>query len=90
MNSGITYSGLSFTNTCRKKIQRYADSVLEEDGIKFASLNESSDEGAEYIEAVKDAAVKELGYFLKPSELFHAIALKGNNQADTPATRRRS
>jgi type I restriction enzyme M protein len=53
--------------------------VLEEDGIKFASL----DEGFEYIEAVKDAAVKELGYFLKPSELFHAIAMKGNNQADT-------
>jgi type I restriction enzyme M protein len=59
--------------------------LLEEDGLKFASLDESSEEGAEIIEAVKDATVKELGYFLKPSELFHAFALKGNNQADTHA-----
>jgi type I restriction enzyme M protein len=75
--------GFIFYKYLSEKIQLYADSVLEEDGIKFASLDENSDEGAEYIEAVKYAAVKELGYFLKPSELFHAIALKGNNQADT-------
>jgi len=75
--------GFIFYKYLSEKIQRYADSMLEEDGLKFASLDENSEEGAEYIEAVKDATVKELGYFLKPSELFHAIALKGNNQADT-------
>jgi type I restriction enzyme M protein len=77
--------GFIFYKYLSEKIQRYADSLLEEDGVKFASLDENSEEGAEVIEAVKDAAVKELGYFLKPSELFHAIALKGNNQADTHA-----
>jgi len=35
------------------------------------------------VEAVREATVSELGYFLKPSELFHAIALKGSNQLDT-------
>jgi type I restriction enzyme M protein len=55
--------------------------MLEEDGLKFAGLDENSKEGAKVIEAVKEATVKELGYFLKPSELFHAIAMKGNNQA---------
>jgi type I restriction enzyme M protein len=75
--------GFIFYKYLSEKIQRYADTMLEEDGLTFASLDENSDEGAEIIEAVKEATVKELGYFLKPSELFHAIAKKGNNQADT-------
>jgi len=75
--------GFIFYKYLSEKIQRYADSLLEEDGVKFAELDENDAEGAEIINAVKDATVKELGYFLKPSELFHAIALKGNNQADT-------
>ena len=29
------------------------------------------------------AAISEVGYFLKPSELFHAVAMKGSNQLDT-------
>lgn len=75
--------GFIFYKYLSEKIQRYADSMLEGDGLKFANLDENSEEGADVIEAVKDATVKELGYFLKPSELFHAIAMKGNNQADT-------
>jgi len=75
--------GFIFYKYLSEKIQRYADSMLEDEGFKFASLDENSEEGAEIIDAVKDATVKELGYFLKPSELFHAIALKGNNQVDT-------
>lgn len=75
--------GFIFYKYLSEKIQRYADSVLEGDGLKFAELKENTPEGAEYVEAVKDAAVTELGYFLKPSELFHAIAMKGSNQLDT-------
>ena len=77
--------GFIFYKYLSEKIHLYADSILEEDGIKFASLDENTEEGTEYIKEVKDACVKELGYFLKPSELFHAVALKGNNQLDTLA-----
>ena len=35
-----------------------------------------------YVEAVKKACVKNLGYFLKPSELFTSIAQKGNNLSE--------
>lgn len=73
--------GFIFYKYLSEKIQRYADSMLEEDGLKFAGLDENSKEGAKAVEAVKEATVKELGYFLKPSELFQAIAMKGNNQA---------
>jgi type I restriction enzyme M protein len=77
--------GFIFYKYLSEKIQRYTGSMLEDEGLTFASLDENNAEGAEIIDAVKDACVKELGYFLKPSELFHAIALKGNNQLDTLA-----
>ena len=75
--------GFIFYKYLSEKIQRYADSVLEQDNLKFADLQENTPDGAEYIKAVHDAAITELGYFLKPSELFHAIAMKGSNQLDT-------
>ena len=75
--------GFIFYKYLSEKIERYADSLLAEDQLKFAELNEQTDEGAEIVQAVQDAAVKQLGYFLKPSELFHAVALKSNNQLDT-------
>lgn len=75
--------GFIFYKYLSEKVEHFADSVLEQDGLKFAELKENTDEGAEYVQAVQDAAVAELGYFLKPSELFHAVAMKGNNQLDT-------
>lgn len=75
--------GFIFYKYLSEKIQRFADSVLEEDGLKFADLNEANDEGRQMIEAVHEAAVNELGYFLKPSELFHSIAMKGSNRHDS-------
>lgn len=74
--------GFIFYKYLSEKIQHFADEQLESDGVKFVDLNENDDEGAEIIEAVKDEALDQLGYFLKPSELFHAIAAKGNHQAE--------
>lgn len=75
--------GFIFYKYLSEKIERFADGVLEGDGLKFAELKEDTAEGAEIVEAVREATVKTLGYFLKPSELFKAIALKGSNQLDT-------
>ena len=74
--------GFIFYKYLSEKIQRFADEELAQENIKFTDLNESSDEGQQYIEALEEAALQELGYFLKPSEMFHAIALKGSNQHD--------
>lgn len=74
--------GFIFYKYLSEKIQRFADLILEEDGLKFAELKENTAEGAKIVQAVHDAAVEDLGYFLKPSELFHAIAMKGSNQLD--------
>jgi len=74
--------GFIFYKYLSEKIQRFADAELAQENLKFAELNESTAKGQEYIEALEEAALEELGYFLKPSELFHAIAMKGSNQQD--------
>src|SRR5438045_1052580 len=68
--------GFIFYKYLSEKIQRFADEQLESEHLKFADLKEDTAKGAEYIQALHDAALSELGYFLKPSELFHAIAMK--------------
>ena len=74
--------GFIFYKYLSEKIQRFADAELAQENLKFAEINESTAKGKEYIEALEEAALDELGYFLKPSEMFHAIAMKGSNQHD--------
>jgi type I restriction enzyme M protein len=71
--------GFIFYKYLSERMHQYADGILAEDGLKFDSIDESSDEGQEYLEAIKEESIDHLGYFLKPSELFHVIAEKGNN-----------
>jgi len=71
--------GFIFFKYLSEKLHIYADEILEPDNITYEQLDENSDTGKTYIEAVKKACVKNLGYFLKPSELFTSIAQKGNN-----------
>ena len=73
--------GFIFYKYLSEKIQRFADTELEQENLKFAEINENTEEGKEYIEALEDAALNELGYFLKPSEMFHAIAMKWTSPA---------
>lgn len=74
--------GFIFYKYLSEKIEHFANLQLAAENLQFAALDESSKDGAAYISALEDAALDELGYFLKPSELFHAIATKGNNQND--------
>jgi len=73
--------GFIFYKYLSERMNLYANSLLEADGIKYADINENSDEGKEYLEAVKEESLTHLGYFLKPSELFSAIAKRGNADA---------
>jgi type I restriction enzyme M protein len=74
--------GFIFYKYLSEKIQRYADQILEADERTFISLNEKQPDDVLMIEEVKKATVEELGYFLKPADLFHAIALKGNSKQE--------
>jgi type I restriction enzyme M protein len=74
--------GFIFYKYLSEKIQRFADAELAQENLQFAEIKENTKEGKAYIAALEHAALGELGYFLKPSELFHAIAMKGSNQKD--------
>jgi type I restriction enzyme M protein len=70
--------GFIFYKYLSEKMNAYADDILEADGITYQNIDESSAEGKQYLEAVREEAVESLGYFLKPSELFSAVARRGN------------
>ncbi|WP_271271142.1 type I restriction-modification system subunit M [Aliamphritea hakodatensis] len=71
--------GFIFYKYLSEKIHLYADDILQADGFRFEELDEESKQGQELLEAVKEEAIDHLGYFLKPSELFHVIAERGEN-----------
>jgi len=75
--------GFIFYKYLSEKIERFADAQLKQENLKYSDLKDDCKTGSEYIKALQDAALDELGYFLKPEELFHAIAMKGSNQVDS-------
>lgn len=75
--------GFIFYKYLSERQHLYANEILAEDRIDFLELDESSEEGQEYLEAIKEESIAELGYFLKPSELFSSLAKRAlGNQAD--------
>ena len=72
--------GFIFYKYLSEKMHLYANKILQEDNIKYLDIDEETEEGQEYLEAIKEEAVLQLGYFLKPSELFSTIATRGNSK----------
>src|SRR5690606_37012888 len=70
--------GFIFYKYLSERMNTYADSILEEDGITYQSIDEKTAKGKEYLEAIKEASIETLGYSLKSSELFSADARRGN------------
>ena len=69
--------GFIFYKYLSRKMEMYGNEILEPDGINFAEVEGHAQE-AELIDALRDAALDKLGYFLKPSELFSELAKRGN------------
>ena len=70
--------GFIFYKFLSERMNSYADEVLEPDGFLYADIDEESQEGQKYLEEIQDASLDKLGYFMKPSELFHVLAARGN------------
>ncbi|MDY0386039.1 MAG: type I restriction-modification system subunit M [Methanolobus sp.] len=71
--------GFIFYKYLSNKIEIYADKILKPDGIAFKDIEEDTEIGKEFIEAIYEASVEKLGYFLKPSELFSEVAMRGSS-----------
>lgn len=70
--------GFIFYKYLSEKMKAYADDILEADGITYQRIDEGSKKGKQYLKAIREEAIESLGYFLKPSELFSAVARRGN------------
>jgi len=75
--------GFIFYKYLAEKMEMYANTILETDGIKYKEIKENSEKGKEYIEAIREESLEKLGCFLKPSELFSELAKRGNGNNDT-------
>lgn len=73
--------GFIFYKYLSEKMHLYANRILSEDGIQYRDIDESTEDGKAYLAAVRDEAVIELGYCLKPSELFSNLAQRGQSGA---------
>lgn len=74
--------GFIFFKYLSERLELYGNDILEPDGVTFADIREGTEEGEEILEAVRAEAVEELGYFLKPTELFTSIAQRGARKGD--------
>lgn len=69
--------GFIFYKYLSEKMELYANEILKTDGIAYQNIDENSETGQAYVEAINEAALEKLGYFLKPSELFSEVANRG-------------
>ncbi|MGB0432304.1 MAG: type I restriction-modification system subunit M, partial [Bacteroidia bacterium] len=77
--------GFIFYKYLSERLELFANEILKPDGISYSEV-ESNANAAEYLEAVKEEAIEQLGYFLKPTELFSQIAERGNTVLADDAT----
>lgn len=78
--------GFIFYKYLSEKMHRYANGVLEQDGVTYLDVQEGTPEGDAMLEAVREDAVEQLGYFLKPTELFSEVARRGAGKGDEGAS----
>lgn len=74
--------GFIFYKYLSEKMELYANKLLKPDNLQYSKLNEAKDENEEYVAAVKNQAVNDLGYFLRPDELFHHVAIQAGVDSD--------
>ena len=66
--------GFIFYKYLSEKQHIYANELLETEDVKdYANVSDAQD-----IDAIREASLEKLGYFLRPDELFAAITIKGN------------
>lgn len=76
--------GFIFYKYLSEKIHFAANKILIDSGeeIDYNAVDENTEEGKEIVQAIYDEVVEDLGYFLKPSELFSNIAKKGASKEE--------
>ena len=71
--------GFIFYKYLSERLCDFADKILHNDNpsLNYATLDEQDEAVQEMLDALQEDALEELGYFLKPSELFSNLAQRG-------------
>ncbi len=72
--------GFIFYKYLSEKMHAYANQILAQDSLEYLDIIEGSEDGDAILDAVRSDTIEQLGFFLKPSELFSEIAKRGNNK----------
>ncbi len=78
--------GFIFYKYLSEKLIIKADKLLESEWLKYDKIDENSTEWKQYLQAIKEDVIPDLGYFLKPSELFSEISRKWNSKSENSDT----
>lgn len=73
--------GFIFYKYLSEKQEAYAESLLKTDKVSFNDLRENKKQDKEYIEAIKQASIEKLGFFLSPNQLFSELVKKGKGES---------
>lgn len=68
--------GLIFYKYLSEKVLNSANAELVDEGILFSDLDTNNDGHQEFLEALKQESLENMGYFLEPNQLFHSIAVR--------------
>ena len=63
--------GFIFYKHLSEKMLVYANGILSEEAINYKEIQEATEEGPAYLDAVRDVSVEKLGYFLRPVSYTH-------------------
>lgn len=74
--------GFIFYKYLSERMELFANEILKQDKLSFISINNKMTDSNEYLEAIREEALEKLGYFLKPEELFSAVAVRGNSEGN--------
>lgn len=73
--------GFIFYKYLSEKMLFEANKLLENEEIKdYTKIDETTPEGEEILALIRENSVPDIGYFLKPTELFSYLAKKGNSK----------
>jgi len=71
--------GFIFFKYLSELMHLHANEILHEDGIDYLDIDETTAEGQKMLAAVREDAVEQLGYFIRPSQLFASLAKRGED-----------